>query len=160
LAADVLAELGWPSVDLEKGSTIGTVWSDGETTYRSLFVLEEDSQFVFYTQAPQPVPVPYRAAAALLITRANWGLPTVAVELDLDTGEARVRCGVGLGQCPVPTPAILRQAVLANVTASTVYLPGVAQVAAGADPERVMAAIEGPTPGSLRSTVARRPRRS
>jgi hypothetical protein len=148
LAGDLLADLGWPSVDLEKGSVIGTVWADESTTYRSLFVIEDESKFVFYTQAPHPVPERLRAAAALMVTRANWGLPTAAIELDVDTGETRVRCGVDLGEQPEPTLSVLRQAVLANVAVSTVYLPGLALVCAGADPETVIASIEGPSPAN------------
>ena len=136
----LLVELGWPVVVMEGADAYGTSWGDGEVTYRSLLVADGGT-CVFYAQAPEPVPEGRRDAAARMIARANWGLPTAAIEMGLDTGEARVRCGVDLSGA-APSVPLLRAAVLAGVAVATVYLPALGEVAAGADPDAVIAGIE------------------
>jgi hypothetical protein len=137
---DLLAELGWPVVAFEGSETVGTAWSDGETTWRALASID-GTEFVFYTQAALVVPPERRDAAARLVARANWNLPTAALELDLDTGETRVRCGFDTGG-EEPTVEWLRQTVLANLAVATVYLPALEAVVGGEDPDEVVARIE------------------
>jgi hypothetical protein len=133
----LIRELGWPVVTFSGTETVGTAWSDGENEWRALAAIDDDgTQFVFYTQARTAVPPARRDAAARLVARANWGLPTAALELNLETGEARVRCGFDTGGGE-PSVDLLRQTVFANVAAATVYLPALEAVSGGADPEVV-----------------------
>lgn len=129
-----LGRLGWPAVPLSP-DVLGTTWDDGATPYRAVLVVDdEEGQVVFYTQAPFTVPTHRRAAAARLVTRANWGLPAAALELDWDTGECRVRCGVHLEDAPGSVAPLVR-AILAAAAVATVYLPALARVIDGHDPD-------------------------
>lgn len=136
-ARSLIRELGWPVVTFTGTETVGTTWNDGENEWRSLAAIDNDgSQFVFYTQARVAVPAARRDAAARLVARANWGLPSAVLELNLDTGEARVRCGFDTGG-EEPSVELLRQTVFANVAAATAYLPALEAVSGGADPDVV-----------------------
>jgi hypothetical protein len=139
---DLFAELGWPVVGFDGTDTIGTAWNDGRKEWRALAAIDETGcEFVFYTQAPFAVPADRRDAAARLVARANWGLPTAAIELDLDTGDARVRCGFDLGG-EEPTLELLRRTVFANLAVASVYLPALEEVVGGDDPDAVVARVE------------------
>lgn len=136
-----LAALGWPAVPLSP-DVLGTSWDDGATPYRSVLVVDdEEGHVVFYTQAPFTVPPHRRAAAARLVTRANWGLPAAALELDWDTGECRVRCGVHL-EAASGSAEPLTRAILAAAAVASVYLPALARVIDGVDPDVAARAAE------------------
>ena len=133
----LIAELGWPLITFDGTETVGTTWNDGANEWRALATIDNaGTEFVFYTQARSSVPATRLDAAARLVARANWGLPTAALELNLDTGEARVRCGFDTGG-DEPSIDLLRQTVFANLAAATVYLPALEAVSEGAEPDVV-----------------------
>jgi hypothetical protein len=105
-------------------------------------VLPEAEQLVITAEAPAAVPPGRLAAAAEYVCRASAGLYVGSLELDFATGAARARCGLDFEGEPL-SPRLIRNALAITARLAETYLPGLAEVAAGADPRETIRRIEG-----------------
>ena len=80
---------------------------------------------------------------AEFITRANYGLISGNFEMDFGDGEVRYKTCVDI-EGDRFTPAVIKNAVLTNVSAMDQYLPGLISVMyGGASPAQAIEKLEG-----------------
>lgn len=108
----------------------------------------EGDQLTVLAVAPAAVPAARRAAAAEYVARANCGLYVGSLDLDMDNGEVVTRVGLDFEGEPL-SPRLIRNALAIVVRLGETYLPGLAQVSAGAEPRAALAAAEGRAGGAL-----------
>jgi len=123
----------WPI--LETGTGVLETAFEGSATVWPLriHVFEEDVRAVFVSAFPSPVPEEHRPAVGEFCNRANFGLAIGNFELDHDSGEVRFRTSID-AEGAEPTPALVRNAVVANVLTMDRYVTGLLAVLNGTDP--------------------------
>lgn len=94
-------------------------------------VHDPEQQFVFYSIAPVTVDGEYIVAVAEYLNRANDGTVIGNFELSWDRGEVRYRTSIDVEGGEL-TQTMWRNLVYANVRAMDQYLPGLMNVANGA----------------------------
>ena len=136
----------WPVAEADAG-VLETAFEGSATVWPvRIHVFEEDVRAVFVSAFPAVVPDEHRAAVGEFCNRANFGLAIGNFELDVDGGEVRFRTSVD-AEGLEPTPALVRNAVVANVLTMDRYVTGLLAVLNGTDPAD---AIEDCEDGSLR----------
>ena len=140
--AAFLEEDGW-SPEVQDGEPLLRVMAGGKNGEWECFgEVRKGSLAVFSSSLPDEVPAGRRAAAAELVTRANWGLALGAFELSYATGELNFRTGIDLEGLE-PAPLHFRHLVHQNIVTFDRYLPAIRAVAAGtAEPAATIAAVE------------------
>jgi len=93
-------------------------------------VLEQKSQFVFYTGFPTNIPTNKRQTIAELLTRANFGIAIGNFEMDLDEGEVFYKVGIDIENEQL-TPALVENMVYACVFTMEKYFPAMMAVLYG-----------------------------
>lgn len=137
-----LADDGWrPQPDGPAAFTMAFRGEAGAFTMRAALLVDAE-QLVVSADAPFEVPPERLAAAAEYLCRACFGLYVGSLELDFATGVARARCGLDFEGEPLST-RLIRNALAITVRLTETYMPGLAEVAAGADPHDVIRRIEG-----------------
>lgn len=122
-------------VAVEASSTAGD-W----TTY--VWAREAQSQVVVHGVLSWPVPERARDDMTTYMALANFGLLVGNFEMSLEDGELRYKTSIdfeGSEQLPMQ---LVRNLVAANLRTMERYLPGLAAVADGADPQAAVAAVE------------------
>lgn len=134
-----LEDDGW---DVEADAEAGTLYVTAEAdngTYDVVIAVDDESERVMvWAVAPESVPAAARTPVALYVTRVNHGLAIGNLELDLDSGEVRCKASVDVEGVEVGD-ALLGNLLAAAVELLDVYLPGVREVVAGADPAEAAA---------------------
>lgn len=100
-----------------------------------------EEQIIVHSVLPVEVPPTRREAAALYLTRANFGLVLGNFEMDLDGTDVRYKTSLDI-EGGTLTAALLDHLVMANVVTVDRYLAGLRAVVGGADPAAEIAAIE------------------
>lgn len=150
-------EAGWDYDAVGDGITVVCSFKGSKHSWRCLAqAVEGRTLALFYSLALDEVPPERRGEAAVLVTRANYGLLEGAFELDLDDGELRLRTSVGLDRLDDGAfgakglaASLFGGIVLANVFTMDSYLPAILAVAEGSSSAAdAVAAVEGPKPES------------
>lgn len=103
---------------------------------------EEEHRAVFLALAPFTVAPDRRADMAMLLTRANFGLPEGCFELDLDDGELRFRTAAHFADGPIE-PSVLAASMWGAVAVMDRYLPALMATAQqGLAAEKAIALVE------------------
>lgn len=120
----------WPILESEPG-VIETAFEGTEAVWPlRVHVFEDDVRAVFVSAFPSTVPDEQRTAVAEFCNRANFGLAIGNFELDHDGGEVRFRTSID-AEGTEPTPALVRNAVVANVLTMDRYVTGLLAVLNG-----------------------------
>ena len=125
-----------PAVVAVEASSTGGSW----TMY--VWAREPQSQVVVHGVLPWAVPEQARDDMATYLTLANFGLLVGNFELSLEDGELRYKTSVDFAGCESLPLQFVRNIVAANLRTMERYLPGLAAVADGADPQAAVAAVE------------------
>lgn len=137
-----LADDGWrPRPDGPAAFTMAYGGEAGAFAMRAE-VLVEAEQLVLTAEAPARVPAERLPAAAEYVCRAGCGLYVGGLELDFESGAARARVGLDFEGEPL-SPRLIRNALAIVVRLAETYMPGLAEVVAGAGPRDVLRKIEG-----------------
>lgn len=105
-------------------------------------VLEQKSQFVFYTGFPTKIPNKKRQTIAEVLTRANFGMAIGNFEMDLDEGEVFYKVGIDVENGQL-TPALVENMVYACVFTMEKYFPAIMAVLYGdASPQDAIKKVE------------------
>ncbi len=127
------AEEDWPVATTDFG-VLETAFEGTSSVWPvRIHVFDEDARAVFVGAFPAPIADEWRAAVGEFCNRANFGLAVGNFELDVDGGEVRFRTAVDADGA-VPSAALVRNAVVANVLTMDRYLPGLVAVLAGVAP--------------------------
>jgi hypothetical protein len=123
----------WPIVETDAG-VLETAFEGTATVWPlRIHVFEEDVRAVFVSAFPSPIPEEQRAAVGEFCHRANFGLAIGNFELDHDGGEVRFRTSID-AEGTEPAPALVRNAVVANVLTMDRYVTGLLAVLNGTSP--------------------------
>ena len=128
---------------------------DGQTALRTRFkgdngswpciglVREQQQEFIFYSICETNAPEAKRPAIAEFITRANYGMWIGNFEMDYNDGEIRYKTSIDVEGDDL-SPALMHNAVYANVSVMDRYMPGIMSVIfADAVPADAIKKIEG-----------------
>jgi len=123
----------WPVVEVEPG-VLETAFEGTDTAWPvRVHVFEDDVRAVVVSAFPAIVPEEQRAAVGEFCNRANFGLAIGNFELDHDGGEVRFRTSLD-AEGADPSPALVKNAVVANVLTMDRYVAGLLAVLNGTDP--------------------------
>lgn len=109
------------------------------------YAQERNNQVLFYAVAPVKAAEDHRHAVSEFITRANYGMAIGNFELDFSDGEIRYKTSLDVDEGPL-TAALMKPLVYINCLMLDKYLPGLIEVAGGADPKAAVEKIENPEP--------------
>ncbi|HSL56342.1 MAG TPA: YbjN domain-containing protein [Acidimicrobiales bacterium] len=98
-----------------------------------LLARESQDEVVMYSVAPLAFPAELRTAAALFLTRVNYGLAQGNFELDLDDGEVRYKTIAALHGADIDD-TVMGPLVLVNLSTMDRYVPALFELLTGADP--------------------------
>ena len=134
----------WPFTPIEGRTALSTGFKseNGEWNCFAL-VREEQFEFIFYSGCAAHAPEEKRPAMAEFLTRANYGMWIGNFEMDYNDGEIRYKTSIDVEGAEL-TPALIHNAVYANVGTMNRYLPGIMSVIfADVNPADAIKKIEG-----------------
>ena len=135
-----LTKRGWPLDD--RGHLVVTPVLGRSGRWSAFFEIRDpDQQLIVHSVVPVTVPPERRTAAALYLTRANFGLAIGSFDLDLDGGEVRFRTSVDVEGAELSEP-LIDHLFLANIVGVDQYFAGLRSVIRGADPVVAIGAAE------------------
>jgi hypothetical protein len=137
-----LAGHRWPYEDHGHYLAVPVPMNEARGPLLAYFVVDEDDELLLvHTPVPAEIAADRRAAVALYLTRANYGLPIGNFEMDLDSGELRYKASVDVSGTEI-NDAVIDHLFLASVTALEHYAGGARAVADGGDPAEWAAAAD------------------
>jgi len=96
-----------------------------------------------YSIAPTCIDVTQRTRVAEFVVRANHGLMIGNLELSFATGDVRYKTSIAVDRRTDLRSSVMDRLVNTNLRTFERYLPGIAAVAQGADPEAAVDRCEG-----------------